>query len=55
MFAFGLVMFAIHAYVFFGPPPASDKAAAVTALVAYAIFAFVVHVLEQRRSSHELA
>ena len=55
MIAFGLVMFAIQAYVFFGPPPASDKAAAVTALVAYAIFAIVVSILEQRRSSHELA
>ena len=55
MIVFGLVMLGIQAYVFFGPPPASDKAAAVTALVAYAIFAFVAYVLEQRRSSHELA
>jgi len=49
MIVFGLVMFAIQAYVFFGPPPASDKAVAVTALVAYAIFALVVRFLEQRR------
>ena len=46
MIALGLVMSAIQAYVFFGPPPASDKAAAATALVAYAIFAAVVHRLE---------
>src|SRR6266699_1343876 len=30
--AFGLIMVAIQAYVFFGPPPVSDKAAAATAL-----------------------
>ena len=35
---FGLTMFTIQAYVFFGPPPASDKSAAVTALLVYAIF-----------------
>ncbi len=39
---FGLVMLAIQAYVFFGPPPASDRAAALTALSAYAVFAAVV-------------
>ncbi len=44
---FGLVMLAIQAYVFFGPPPASDKAAAATALAAYAIFAFAIYVLER--------
>ena len=46
MIVFGLVMLVIQAYVFFGPPPTSDKAAAVTALVAYAIFALVVRFLE---------
>ena len=50
---FGLVMLAIQAYVFFGPPPASDKAAAVTALAAYAIFAAVIRLLERR--SHDVA
>ena len=34
---FGVLMLAIQAYVFFGPPPASDRAAAWTALVAYAV------------------
>lgn len=48
MIVFGLGMFAIQAYVFFGPPPASDKAAAATALVAYALFALVIRSLEQR-------
>jgi hypothetical protein len=46
MTVFGLVMFTIQGYMFFGPPPASDKSAAVTALVAYAIFALVVRFLE---------
>jgi len=48
MLVFGVVMLAIQAYVFFGPPPASDKAAAATALIAYAIFAVVIRVLERR-------
>jgi membrane-bound metal-dependent hydrolase YbcI (DUF457 family) len=47
MVAFGLVMLAIQAYIFFGPPPASDKAAAWTALAAYALFAAVVARLER--------
>lgn len=41
MVLFGLVMLAIQAYIFFGPPPVSDKAAAWTALVAYGVFAAV--------------
>jgi hypothetical protein len=45
---FGLIMLAIQAYVFFGPPPVSDKAAALTALAAYAVFALVIHFLERR-------
>ncbi len=48
--AFGLFMLAIQAYVFFGPPPSSDKAAAATALLAYAVFAVVIRLLEGRRS-----
>jgi hypothetical protein len=39
---FGVVMLAIQVYVFFGPPPPSDRAAAMTALLAYAIFAAFV-------------
>lgn len=42
MVAFGVVMLAVQAYVFFGPPPVSDKAAAWTALGAYAAFSAVV-------------
>ena len=48
MLAFGLIMLAIQIYVFFGPPPPSDKAAAVTALAGYAIFALVIRTLERR-------
>jgi len=48
MLVFGLVMLGIQAYVFFGPPPASDKAAAATALVSYAIFAVIIRALERR-------
>jgi len=45
---FGLIMLTIQAYVFFGPPPVSDKAAAGTALAAYAVFALVIRFLERR-------
>jgi len=48
MLAFGVIMLAIQVYVFFGPPPASDKAAAATALIAYAVFAVVIRALERR-------
>ena len=47
MAVFGVIMLAIQAYVFFGPPPTSDKAGAVTALVAYAVFALAIRSLEQ--------
>jgi hypothetical protein len=46
--AFGVVMLAIQAYVFFGPPPASDTAAAATALICYAVFAAIIGWLERR-------
>ena len=46
---FGLIMLAIQAYVFFGPPPVSDKAAAATAIVAYVIFAVVIRLIEGKR------
>ena len=39
MMMFGIVMLAIQAVVFFGPPPTSDAAAAITALLAYGLFA----------------
>jgi len=46
--AFGLIMLAIQAYVFFGPPPASDRAAAATAILAYVVFAVVIRLIEGR-------
>jgi hypothetical protein len=46
--AFGIVMLALQAYIFFGPPPSSDRAAAITALAAYILFAAVIRVLERR-------
>jgi hypothetical protein len=42
MMIFGIVMLAIQAVVFFGPPPTSDMAAATTALLAYGLFAAFV-------------
>ncbi len=48
MLVFGLIMLGIQAYVFFGPPPVSDQAAAATALVSYAVFAAVIRALERR-------
>jgi hypothetical protein len=49
--AFGLVMLAIQAFVFFGPPPVSDYAAAATSIVAYAVFAAVIWFLERPAST----
>jgi hypothetical protein len=46
---FGLVMLAVQSYVFFGPPPVSPAAAAITALVAYIAFAFVAQWLDRQR------
>jgi len=48
MLVFGAIMLGIQVYVFFGPPPASDKAAAATALIGYAVFAVVIRALERR-------
>jgi hypothetical protein len=53
--AFGLVMLAIQAYVFFGPPPASDAAIAATALAAYGVFALVIWWLADRRPARGVA
>ena len=46
---FGVVMLAVQAFVFFGPPPSSDRAAAVTAIGSYGLFAAVAGWLERRR------
>jgi hypothetical protein len=50
MLIFGLVMLPIQAFVFFGPPPTSGNAAALTALASYAVFAGVAHWLETKRA-----
>jgi hypothetical protein len=52
MVTFGVVMLAMQATVFFGPPPPSDTAAAGTALFAYIVFAVFVARWEAR---HPLA
>jgi membrane-bound metal-dependent hydrolase YbcI (DUF457 family) len=49
MVIFGCAMVAVQSLVFFGPPPTSPKAAAVTALVSYAAFAGVAYWLERKR------
>src|SRR2546425_12370079 len=46
---FCVLMLAIQVYVFFGPPPVSDKAAALTAIAAYIVFAAVTRALEGPR------
>ncbi len=51
MVVFGLVMLTIQVYVFFGPPPVSDRAAAWTALAAYTVFSAVAARLERRQLS----
>lgn len=50
MLIFGFVMLGIQAFVFFGPPPTSANAAALTAFAAYAVFAGVAHWLERKRT-----
>ena len=44
---FGIAMLAIHAHVFFGAPPSSANAAALTALAAYFTFAGIIHIVER--------
>jgi membrane-bound metal-dependent hydrolase YbcI (DUF457 family) len=45
----GVVMLAIQSYIFFGPPPASPAAAAMTALVSYVAFAALADWLARQR------
>jgi len=47
---FGVVMLAVQAFVFFGPPPSSDRAAAMTAIGSYLLFAAVAGWLERQRA-----
>jgi membrane-bound metal-dependent hydrolase YbcI (DUF457 family) len=46
---FGVVMLAIQSYIFFGPPPVSPAAAAITALVSYVLFAVLAEWLARQR------
>ena len=46
---FGLVLLAVQAVVFFGSPPSSPSAAALTAILSYVVFAAVVYWLERKR------
>ena len=48
---FGILMLAIQSYIFFGPPPVSPAAAALTALASYALFAAVAEWLGRQRRS----
>lgn len=50
MVIFGVIMLAVQFSVFFGPPPSSDKAVAVMALVSYFMFAGVAYWLERKRA-----
>jgi hypothetical protein len=52
---FGGLMLGIQAYIFFGPPPASYRAAATTALIAYALFAAAIWWLQDRRPVREMS
>ncbi|MDX1823206.1 MAG: hypothetical protein R3354_00730 [Thiohalomonadales bacterium] len=49
MILFGLFMIAVQLTVFFGAPPTSDVAIAVSALVSYFLFAALVFWLERKR------
>jgi hypothetical protein len=46
---FGVVMLAIQGYLFFGPPPGSSAQTAITALVAYLLFAAIAQWLSRQR------
>ena len=46
---FGILMLAVQCYVFFGPPPISPGAAAITALASYVAFAAVAQWLGRQR------
>jgi hypothetical protein len=50
-FVFGALMIVLQAYLFFGPPPASGKAAAGTAILAYAALALVIWWLQDRKAT----
>lgn len=49
LIAFGLLMLAIQGFIFFGPPPSSDRAVAMTAFASYGIFAGIIAWWEHRQ------
>jgi hypothetical protein len=50
MVVFGFAMLGVQSIVFFGPPPSSDKAVALTALGSYFVFAGAAYFLERKRA-----
>lgn len=52
---FAVLMAGIQVYIFFGPAPASDRAMASTALLAYAVFATMIWWLQDRQESQAAA
>jgi len=49
-FVLGVLMVALQSYLFFGPPPASDRAAAWSALICYAALAGVIWWMQDRKA-----
>ena len=47
---FGVAMFAIQAGALLGPPPGSDREAAITGLAVYVVFAGVAYWIEKKRT-----
>jgi hypothetical protein len=47
---FGMAMLGVQGYIFFGPPPVSPAAIAVTALAFYLVFAAVAQWLDRQRA-----
>jgi len=50
-FIFGAVLVVVQIYSFLAPPPASDTAIAVTAILSYIVFALVIWWLQDRKRS----
>jgi hypothetical protein len=46
---FGLVMLAVQAYAFFGPPPDAPRTVAASLLFLYVVFAVVIQWLDRQR------
>lgn len=49
MLAFGIILLIVQGIVFFGAPPPSPSAAALTALISYVVFAGIAYWLEKKR------